>query len=177
MNTQTATTPASKLTSHQVRTYGPEPIAEYGRGAKITATVRYDDSCSNGHNTFSITASIHVPGEGEVAGGCMHAEIARYFPELAPLVQWHLVSTDGPLHYVENTMFWLGRRGYTNGKLGDPPNLEHACHAACWPKMPAGYVITGTLLSNATIKAALARRLPALLARFRATVESLGMVY
>jgi hypothetical protein len=172
---------ASKLTKRQERTYGPVPIASYGKDAVITATVRYDDRCGNGQNTFSITATATTPESRRrndiEAGGCMHTEIAHHFPELAPLIKWHLVSTDGPLHYIENTMYWLGRRGYTNGKPGDPPNILHARSAALWPEMSTGYAITGTVVSNATIEAALAKRLPALLAEFRAAVESLGMVY
>jgi hypothetical protein len=181
MNATMISTTASKLVPYQVRVFGPKPIAGYGRDSEITATVRHDDRCDNRHNTFSITAEVVTPASRTrrdiEAGGCMHEEIARIFPELAPFIQWHLVSTVGPLHYIENTLYWLGRRGYTNGKPGDPPNLAHARDAACWPKMPAGYVITGTVLSNVTIEAVLMRRLPALLARFRTAVESLGLVY
>jgi hypothetical protein len=173
--------PATKLVRAQARTYGPKPITGYGPGAVITATVRFDDRCGNGHNTFSITADVTTPESRArrdiQAGGCLHDEIIAAFPELAPLIKWHLVSTTGPMHYVENTMYWLGRRGYTNGKPGDPPNLDHAKTSAVWPDLPDGYVITGTVVSNATIESALAARLPALLAEFRAAIESLGMVW
>ena len=172
-------TTKSQLTKHQVRWYGPKPISGYGRGAEITAIVRYDDQCGNGHNTFSITAEVVTPASRArrdiEAGGCMHDEIARIFPELAPLLPWHLCSSDGPLHYVENTMYWLGRRGYTNGGPGDPPKLASARKTACWPDMPEGYLITGTVISNAEIERALAARLPELLAAFRDAIESIGM--
>jgi len=62
--------------------------------------LRYDDRCGNGHDTFSIT----VDG-GERFGGCMHDDIVAVFPEFADLVRFHLVSDDGPLHYVANTLF------------------------------------------------------------------------
>lgn len=90
-------------------------------------------------------------------------------------VPWHLVSTDGPLHYVENTLYWLGRRGYCDGRANSPPKLAHARKSAVWPDMPQGYLITGTLVSNAEVEAALAARLPALMAKFREVIESLGM--
>ena len=174
MLTQALTLPTTTLIAHQARTYGPRAMdrRQYGEPVLITATVRYDDQCGNGHNTFSITASTT-----DGCGGCLHDEIARYFPELAPLIAWHLVSSDGPLHYLENTMYWLGRRGYRDGKPGDPPNLDHARKTACWPKLPQGYVITGTEISNLEIKIALERRLPGLLKRFKAAVESLGMEF
>jgi hypothetical protein len=35
----------------------------------------------------------------------MHEELAVVFPELAHLTKWHLVSTDGPMHYIANTTY------------------------------------------------------------------------
>jgi len=173
--------PATQIVKDQVRTYGPKPIAGYGAGAEITATVRFDDRCGNGHNTFSITADVTTPASRRrrdiEAGGCMHDEIATAFPELVPLLPWHLVSTDGPMHYIENTLYWLGRRGYCDGKPNSPPNLAYARNTASWTDMPEGYLITGTVVSNAKIACVLAERLPALLAEFRAAVESLGFVW
>jgi hypothetical protein len=194
MNTQDAQLaigPPTKRVREQVRTFGPAPISgRYGAGAMITATVRFDDRCGNGCNTFSITADVTTPESRAqrdiVAGGCLHVDIVTVFPDLAPLIKWHLCSTDGPLHYVENTMFWLGRRGYTrwdNERAGrkftrnDPPNFEHAKKSAVWLDMPEGFVLTGTSVSNAIVEEALADRLPALLAEFRAAIESLGMVW
>ena len=69
----------------------------------IKATVRHDDRCGNGHNTFSITA--HMFEERCHSYGCLHDEVAQWFPELAPLIKWHLCSTDGPLHYIANTVY------------------------------------------------------------------------
>ena len=104
----------------------------------------------------------------------MHKEIVKAFPELAPFVKWHLMMADGPMYYTENTLYHLGRTGkYT----ANPPHLTHARNCAVWPKMPFGYVITGTHLSNDYIKQALVRRLPGLMKRFKADVESIGLVY
>lgn len=166
----------SKLVKSQTRTFGPVPIAGYGKGALIKATVRYDDQCGNGHNTFSITADVTTPrslARRDIeAGGCLHDEVTKAFPELDPFIKWHLTSSDGPMYYIENTMYWLGRRTYR-----DNTNLENARKTACWPDMPEGYLLAGTLVSNATVEAALMERLPALLAEFRKAVESLGFTY
>ena len=85
----------------------------------LVANVRFDDECKNGHNTFSITADLYDEtrrnGEEYVfnsmgkkryltARGCQHDLVTKHFRELAPLIKWHLTSTDGPLHYVANTV-------------------------------------------------------------------------
>ena len=49
--------PTSVLTKKQVKTYGPKMYTEGGRTYRLTAKVYYDDSCGNGHNTFSITGA------------------------------------------------------------------------------------------------------------------------
>jgi hypothetical protein len=132
----------SVLVKNQKRNYGPVEFTE-GRGVfRIMARVRYDDECGNGHNTFSITGAIDRKmaltrgGVVEVhwreeSGGCIHDEIARHFPELKPLLKWHLCSSDGPLHYVANTVYLAGdrdcgglrageRRQIVNGRTGLP---------------------------------------------------------
>lgn len=104
----------STLVKSQRLTFGPKFYAERGRTLRIIATVRHDDECGNGHNTFSITAEIHEKCSNgmwrEYSGGCLHDEVANHFPELAPLIKWHLCSTDGPLHYVSNTLYLAGDR-------------------------------------------------------------------
>lgn len=96
------------------------PIKSYGAKASIRAEIRFDDECGNGHNTFAITADVYdptVPGRDKtVACGCMHDDIAKVFPELAPLIKWHLTSSDGPMHYIANTLYHAGNRDHW-GKL------------------------------------------------------------
>lgn len=102
----------SVLTKRQVKKFGPRNYKYAGNPhAFIIAEVRYDDQCGNGHNTFSITGEIRIPGHRDVETcGCIHEDIAKAFPELAPLIKWHLVSSDGPMHYVANTMYHAGNR-------------------------------------------------------------------
>jgi len=87
----------------------------------IRAQVRFDDSCNNGRQSFSITADIfsktQYRGEETVkyngrtywnsSGGCCHDEVARAFPELAPFIKWHLTNIYAPMHYEANGLFWL----------------------------------------------------------------------
>lgn len=59
----------------------------------------YDDRHKNGHNIFSISGAYNN------SFGCMHEEISKYFPELRKYIKWHLCSSVGPVHYIENTIY------------------------------------------------------------------------
>lgn len=118
--TQTAhnITSASVRTDKQVKTYGPKFYRKHGQTFRITADVRYDDQCKNGHNTFSVTGTIDEKrGNGrwvDYAGGCIHEEIAKHFPKLAPFIKWHLCNADGPMYYVDNTLYHAKQNGPTH---------------------------------------------------------------
>ncbi len=93
---QTATTPW--------RAKGPE---------RCRAFIRYDDSCSNGHNSFAITGETEELRNGrwrEASGGCIHDTVAKYFPELKDFIKWHLFDSTGPMHGVANAIYHAGNR-------------------------------------------------------------------
>jgi hypothetical protein len=109
----TTTLPQSKLTKKQVKTYGPKFYIERGSQFRIVAEVRYDDECGNGHNSFGITATIDQKWGNQwrdYSGGCCHDKVIKHFPELAPFIKWHLTGSDGPMHYVANTLWHAGNR-------------------------------------------------------------------
>lgn len=231
MNTQML--PASVLTKKQTRTYGPRFVTGYGADAMLTATVRYDDQCGNGHNSFAITGTVVTPASKRrndiEAGGCLHDDIARVFPELAPFIKWHLCGSDMPMHYGANAVYHAGDRDHWGLRKG-----EFRQHTSRGPHQAGGvagvpcrelvlperdtrnvyahekpvpvvcewraYGITGegkardfdaarssAIWLDATdeqlsaepdeLRAMLAARLPALMAEFRAAVESLGFTY
>lgn len=70
---------------------------------KIRVIIEFDSH-------FSITAGIYHIHRRPSRGGRMHEEIAKYFPELEPLIKWHLCSQEGPLHYITNTVYLAGNR-------------------------------------------------------------------
>lgn len=155
----------SVITYSQTRTYGPKPIAGWGKGALIRAKVRHDDNCRNGHNSFAVTGEVYIPGKRDVeACGCMHDEIAQHFPELAHVIKWHLCSTDGPMHYVANSLYWAGQTKW------EKPNLANFRSTAIWPDATEHDMLTVT-------PEILSARLPALMEEFQAAVESLGFTY
>lgn len=84
----------------------------------VKVFVRFDDECLNGHETFSIT------GETRHTGGCIHETIAEAFPELEPLIKWHLVSTDGPMHYIANTTYHAGDRDHWGLRKGEKRQIR-----------------------------------------------------
>lgn len=148
----------STLTEKQVRQFRAET-----ENSVIIAEVRYDDECGNGHNSFAITAEIYGPyaqrGEPTIKHsngktmwlnqcGCCHEAVKEHFPQLAPLLKWHLTSSDGPMHYIANTVYHAGdrdcnglrkgefrqhtSRGRQNGGIEGVPNWEL--------KFPEGFV-------------------------------------
>ena len=101
----------SVLTKNQTKSFGPKFFTEDERRYSITAKIRYDDSCGNGHNSFSVTGSIDKVGRMNSGScGCIHKEIAEHFPELQKYIKWHLCGSDGPMHYLANTVFLAGDR-------------------------------------------------------------------
>lgn len=129
----------SVLTKNQARKYGPRIYTEGGEKYRITATVRYDDRCGNGHNTFSITANIDRKDRGhwkDDTGGCLHREIARHFPELAHLVKWHLCSSDGPMYYIANTLYLAGDKDCHGLRRGEPRQIRNGkTKELCWQRV------------------------------------------
>lgn len=123
------TLPESKLTKRQRLKFGPKVYTEGKEKYRIIAEVRHDDECGNGHNSFSITGQIDRLQNGvwrDHTGGCIHEDVAKHFPELAPFLKWHLTSTDGPMHYIANTLYLAGNRDH-NGKLkGEPYSFDLA---------------------------------------------------
>lgn len=162
------------LFRRQVWTSEARPAVGHDPDAVLTVSIRFDDQCRNGHHTFAITGTLRragIPGErGWLAGGCLHDDIAATFPELAHLIRWHLVSTDGPLHYIASTVYFAGHRDAFGKAQGKPRELDKARAAAIWPEATDAELCAPA----AELEAALIARLPALLERFRADVEAAG---
>lgn len=101
---------------------------EGGRRYRLTVNLRFDDECRNGHSTFAITGDIHAydaPRWRWESGGCLHDDIAQRFPALAHLIPWHLVSTDGPMHYVANTVYLAGDRDCNGLRAGEVRQIRN----------------------------------------------------
>lgn len=123
--------PETKLTKKQKIHSEIKKINFCGECVYMRVEIRHDDECGNGHNSFSITAdiskykSMSTLGSAFLAGGCLHEEIEKHFPEYKPLIRWHLTSTDGPMHYIPNTVFLAGDKDCWGRRKGEPSRFEH----------------------------------------------------
>ncbi len=134
------------------------PVKGYGEPARLTVQVRFDDKCKNGHNTFSITGEIRGKYERDIAGGCLHDDIAQVFPELAPLIKWHLVSTDGPMHYIANTLFHASDRDHNGRRAGEP--ITRRDYAVRFNGVPVAHRVKKSLFEFITYKREFNARTP-----------------
>lgn len=110
-------------------------------------------------------------------GGCIHDIIAEHMPDLAPFLKWHLTSTDGPMHYKENALFWAGYTDWNAPGHANPPNWKHLRSTIVYGAAPGDITTQPEALSKTALVGWLDRRLPRLLDAFRADVESLGLTY
>lgn len=93
---------------------------------RVTVEVRFDDSCHNRHESLSITVS-HVDG-----GGADHEMVQAVFPELQWILPYHLCSTEGPMHYMTNTVWHAGDRDCWGGRNGDVRFTDYYVGADRW---------------------------------------------
>lgn len=136
-------TTTGRIRSQQATILAPRPIAGWGKGASITVELRFDDACNNGHESFAITGEIRS-SRGFEACGCLHSEIPKAFPELAPLIKWHLVGSDGPMHYVANTLYHAGDRDCYGLRKGERAPILGPDKVPTWvPKIKPAEYITG----------------------------------
>lgn len=145
---------SSTLTNHQTRKF-QKRIHFYDKYVIFIVTVRYDDRCNKGHNTFSITGEI-----GQDMFGCIHDKVVEHFPELAHLIKWHLCGADKPLFYIENTCYFVNQGA-----------LSLARKSAIWLDA------TDEELTAPNLNERLNDRLADLMKEFRKDVESLGFIW
>lgn len=103
-------------------------VKGYGEPAWLRVKIRFDDQCDNKHNSFAITGDIVNKRGVFIAGGCLHDDIGEVFPELSHLIKWHLSSTDGPMHYLENTLYLAGDRDSSGRRAGEVSRSEYVVY-------------------------------------------------
>jgi len=108
---------------------------------------------------FSITAETNRKDRGvwrEDSGGMLHDMIKKHYPELRPLLKWHLVSEDnGPMHYEANAIYHL--------KEG---NVEHFKSTIVFGAVPGDAEAFLAAKTPDDVKSFLRGRLPQLMAAF-----------
>lgn len=106
--------------------------------AKIYVNIRYNDNCNNGHNSFAITGDIYSSLTSKAdryfeTGGCIHEQITKYFPELKKYIKWHLVSSDSPMYYLENTLYHAKDREDMTKEVGEPTRFKEVLRFKGYP--------------------------------------------
>ena len=90
------------------------------RGKEKTVIEVSLDDCKNGHEYFSITATVYV-NRKDVMGGCCHDHILALRPDLAPFVALHLSDyTGAPMFAAANAFYWF------SGWMGGLGQKHHA---------------------------------------------------
>ena len=80
---------------------------------EINASARLVKYDGNQSPHFSVTGEIlnlRRRGDNQFeSGGCIHDDIVKHFPYLAPVIAVHLADDHGrPMHAVENALYWAG---------------------------------------------------------------------
>lgn len=87
--------------------------APMGYKGQLIATAKAYQLGGNQHPHFSVTGEISTQGErsrGDFqTGGCIHDEILKAWPAIAPVVAMHLSNADDgqPMHGEANGFYWL----------------------------------------------------------------------
>lgn len=121
----------------------------------------------NSHTHFSIT------GSSKESCGCIHDEIALHFPELKPLIQFHLWDDNGlPMHYVANAIFhWEEYHGLSKWKLERTKEENYktfSSHIALFPDEVVP-------VTREEIKDWLENRIPRIQELFNKTMDEFGI--
>jgi hypothetical protein len=142
-------------------------FTEDGKDHKII--VKYGMSYIRGNSRpyFSITVS------SKEYCGCIHDEIALHFPELKPLIQFHLWNDNGlPMHYVANAIYWWEYwQGLSKWKLEKTKEeyFEIFCdHIALFPDEVVP-------VTREEIKPWLENRIPRIQELFNKTMDEFGI--
>jgi hypothetical protein len=98
---------------------------KHGETYDIEVTYGLYQPYGNKYPYFSITGVIKKQDSSgfwrDVACGMIHADIAKQFPELSPLLKWHLASSMGePMHYTVSGRYWYGQIGKPKKNPSDP---------------------------------------------------------
>lgn len=107
--------------------------------------------------------------------GCLHEDIAKHFPELQKYIKWHLTSTQSPMHYIANSLYWAGFYGYRDGKLNSPPNIEYLKDTCIYGALESDqeFNLDNPLMTKEQLTDWLNSRLDALMVKFTYEMDEL----
>jgi hypothetical protein len=161
---------------------------DHGRTYRIIATYGLDYEFATRNNQapyFSLTCKIEEKLKNgrwrNEGGGADHKSIAKHFPELEPLIKWHLTGPEGPMHYIENAKYWWEQwKGISRWERrpSDPDPLEAFKRTVVWGAaipIDGESLLTQYAQTWEMMEDYLNDRLPVLLATFEADMREMGV--
>jgi len=100
--------------------------------ANAQIKIRLNDECKNGHQDFSITATIWEKGKTRsdrnmISGGCCHDEILKLRPDLKIFVDLHLCDYLGAPMYPEANGLYHLQNGFNRTPVNSPKFKKEYC--------------------------------------------------
>lgn len=135
---------ARNETEWEKQRWTSEPL-EMSDGRFAEVELRFDDDPQNNHNTFAMTGTVYAKdpnryGRGDrniESLGQVLKEIAEVLPPaMRELDNFHLVSTEGPMHYPANTLYLAGDRDYNGKAAGEPARTSKKLTVEGAPGVP-----------------------------------------
>lgn len=119
-NSETNNTENPKVKSNDLR----HKIDINNNKANAQIKIRLNDECKNGHQDFSVTATIWEIGKTRsdrnmISGGCCHDEILKLRPDLKIFIDLHLCDFNGAPMYTEANGYYHLTIGFNNTKPQD----------------------------------------------------------
>jgi len=90
------------------------------KGEDYCLTISWSYHSANKNRHFSMTYN------SRNSSGYSAETISTVFPEYAKYLKWHLVSSDGPMHYMGNSMYFAGNRDYDGLLKGERKVISEA---------------------------------------------------
>jgi len=117
---------------HRYRSTRGCPALGYGPKAQIRVDACLHYIRGNHAPYFSVTADVYIPGRRDIeACGCLHDDILKFWPKLAPVIALHLSDDKGvPMHAEANGWYQLagyyqtGGRYHAGNSQGNYPRLD-----------------------------------------------------
>ena len=95
----------------------------------VECAVGWDDTCQNGHNTFSVSQfhTVLKNRDGDPLDYYERAVFPRWFndnPEFHGAERWHLFGPTGPMYYLENVIYLAGDRDHWGLRKGEEQQIR-----------------------------------------------------
>jgi len=98
--------PLPPATNNRLRLVRTSALGPRAGVRRVAVDIQWYRLGNNKHKYLSITGTVsdHTCRFVETCGA-VHDDIAKAYPELVHLLKWHMCTLEGPLYYLENTLY------------------------------------------------------------------------